>query len=47
MKKQPPLLKWFDFSDPEGRARLLRLFWLISTFMLVLGWILIIYFIIF
>lgn len=33
----------FHFHDPEARGRLLRYFWIISLFMLVLGYILIVF----
>ncbi|MDW5561629.1 MAG: hypothetical protein SA339_00255 [Methanomassiliicoccus sp.] len=33
----------FNFHDPTARARLLRLFWMISLFMLVLGYVIILY----
>jgi len=37
--------KFFDYNDPKTRARMLRFFWIVSLFMLVLGYLLIIYFI--
>ncbi|WP_400260223.1 hypothetical protein [Candidatus Methanomassiliicoccus intestinalis] len=36
--------KLFDWNDPEVRGRYLKTFWVISLFMLVLGYILIVYF---
>lgn len=45
MRRLRDLIKpLFNFNDPKARARLLRLFWMISLFMLVLGYILIVYF---
>lgn len=37
----------FNFHDQRARARLFRLAWIASLFMLVLGYILIIYFLFF
>ncbi len=47
MRKESRFRKFFDYNDPKGREHLLRLFGSIATFMLVLGWVLIIYFIFF
>jgi hypothetical protein len=38
---------FFNFQDPKARGRLLRFFWIVSLFMLVLGYILIVYFLFF
>jgi len=37
----------FDFNNPKARKRLFRLVWIASLFMLVLGYILIVYFLFF
>lgn len=39
-----PLHELVDWKDPKVRGRVFRLFWLISLFMLVLGYLLIILF---
>jgi hypothetical protein len=36
--------KYFNYQDPVARGRLLRYFWIISLSMLVLGYILIVFF---
>ena len=48
MRRLEDLIKpFFNFHDPRARARLFRLVWIVSLFMLVLGYILIIYFLFF
>jgi phage shock protein PspC (stress-responsive transcriptional regulator) len=42
-----PLRSYFDYHDPKVRGRLLRFFWIVSLFMLVLGYLLIAYFLFF
>jgi hypothetical protein len=36
--------RFFNFEDPKARSRMLRYFWFISFFMLVLGYLLIVLF---
>ncbi|MBI0584818.1 MAG: hypothetical protein ISF22_11425 [Methanomassiliicoccus sp.] len=48
MRPLEEIIKPFlDFHDPKARGRLLRFFWIVSLFMLVLGYILIVYFLFF
>ncbi len=37
------LRKYFDWNDSAGRGRLLKAFWIISLFMVVLGYLIIVY----
>jgi len=38
---------FFNLQDPKARTRLFRLTWMIALFMLILGYILIVYFLFF
>jgi len=40
------MIDWLErqFEDPEKKAKLLRIFWIVSFFMVVLGYALILYY---
>jgi hypothetical protein len=48
LRRLEDLIKpFFNFHDPKARSRLFRFVWIVSLFMLVLGYILIVYFLFF